>query len=155
MSRCAPYRRGVSAIELLIAVLLLGVLLAIAVGPFAAFRESQAVSGGAAQLVSFLDRARSAALSGKDASAHGVHFEASRAVLFKGTSYSEGASGNEELLFDTSSIITTIAGGGNDIVFNALSGETQNYGTVTVRSKGDPAKEKIITISQSGVISRN
>ncbi len=148
-------KSGLTLVEILIVIAVLAILTAVVAVPFSSFREAQAVNSSAALLVSFLKDARSAAVSSKGSSQYGVHFETARAVSFKGVAWSEPSPDNREIPLDSTVSISLIslAGGGSDVLFEQLTGETSQYGTIEVSSKANPSKKKVITILQSGVAS--
>jgi len=149
--------RGITLVEILIVISILAFLAAAASVPFSSFRAAQALNSSAADLVSLLKDARSAAVSSKDSSQYGVHFETARAVYFKGSVWSEPSSTNREISLDStvSASLISLAGGGSDVIFEQLTGETSQYGTIEVSLKSNPSKKKTITILRTGVVSHN
>ncbi|MDP3958181.1 MAG: prepilin-type N-terminal cleavage/methylation domain-containing protein [bacterium] len=149
--------RGFTALELLIGLAVVLLLFALATVPFSSFREAQVLNAAASELTALLAEARSAAVASRDSSEYGVHFEESRTVYFKGTSFVEPSAFNKEMALDRAIEISSIAlqGGGNDVVFEMLTGETNDYGAVTLRSKGNTARTKTITVARTGVASHD
>jgi len=96
-------------------------------------------------------------LSAKDSYAYGTHFEFSRIVLFRGATYSSSDTNNKTVLIDGAVEISNIslAGGGQNALFQRLTGKTSQSGTITIRLKSDNSKTKTITIEASGVASSN
>lgn len=148
---------GFTALELLIVIAVMLLLFALATVPFASFREAQVLNAAASELTALLSEARSAAVASKESSEYGVHFESMRGVYFKGTSFSEPSSYNKEMVLDRAIEISAVslAGGGSDVVFEMLTGETAQYGTVTLRSKANASKQKIITVGRTGAASHD
>ena len=128
-----------------------------AISPFSSFRDIQILNSTSLQIVSLLNDARMASTASKESSRYGVHFESGRAVYFKGGTFSEPSPYNKEIKLDNSIHISpiTLAGGGSDVVFEQLTGETQNYGNVILQSKASATKQKTITISQIGSSYKN
>ena len=88
-----------------------------------------------------------------DSSKYGVHFEASRVVLFKGNTYDANDPDNEEYLLRGNTLSPiTLTGGGSDVVFERLNGKTNQSGTVTISSVSDPSRSKVITIRGTGIV---
>jgi len=54
-------------------------------------------------------------------------------------------------LASVDTMATSLAGGGNDVIFNRLSGETGQSGTITVYSSATGGT-KIVTIYKTGVV---
>jgi len=74
-------------------------------------------------IISMINEAKINTISSKDGLFYGVHFEATRAVLFKGPVFSEPNPDNNELAFSPLIEISSIVlnGGGPDIVFKKQS----------------------------------
>ena len=144
---------GFTLLEILI---IAAIALFLAIGSFSVYgnyNKSRSLEVSAQNIASLLKTARSKTLASNDASVFGVHFETSRAVLFKGATFSEPNVDNREYRLPGVVTISTINlnGGGNDIIFERLTGETQQFGTTTV-SLTDSSKERNITISATGII---
>jgi len=93
------HKRGVTLIELLIALAILAIISAIVVSPFNSFRLTGALQGDVENVLSFINKARLNTLSSQNDSEYGVHFESGRVVLFKGPTFTEPNPDNEELTF--------------------------------------------------------
>lgn len=147
--------RGFTLIEFLIVIVIIAVLSAIIVSSFSGFRNNQVLSGETQEVTSLLYEARGRALASENAQEFGVHLESGKAVLFAGSTYSAGDPDNEETALDSLVEIASIAltGGGNDIIFNRISGTTDENGTFEVRLVDDIANKNTVTVEPSGVIS--
>ena len=121
------------------------------------FRSGKALQVVAEDVLSLLDEGRADTLSAKDSYAYGVHFESSIIVLFRGAAYSSSDSSNKKVDIDGAVEISNIslAGGGAEVLFQRLTGKTNQSGTVTIRLKSDTSKIKTILIETSGVASVN
>lgn len=141
-------------IEILIVLIILTAVFVIVLSSLSSFRDKQTLRANAIVIASLLNDARAATVASKEASQYGVHFETGRAAYFKGTTFSEPSSYNKEIKTDGAILISGIAlqGGGVDVVFNQLTGETLQYGAITLTARANSALVKIITISQTGVI---
>ncbi len=154
------YTKGISALEIIIVISVIGILSAIILPNLSKFRDEQALATTTADIVSLLNEARVSTLSSINSSQYGVHFESSRAVLFAGTSFTEPNATNKEISF--SSVVTiptsggiSIAGGGSNIVFHRLTGGPTAYGTITIQLKSNSSRQKTITIGKTGLVSVN
>ena len=147
---------GFTALEILIALAVVLILAAIVSGGFSSFRKEQILSGTAENIFSFVNEARAKTLSSKEDSVYGVHFENSRAVIFKGQNFSEGAPDNEIFYLPAAAEISqvSLAGGGAEAIFKRLTGETGQSGTVVIRLKGG-TKTKTVVIQKSGLAEIN
>lgn len=124
---------------------------------FSKFNASQSVNKDAGRVVSLLGQARSLTLSSKNNSQYGIHFASGEMVLFKGNSYSESDDENVSILLNPHiSLAPSLNDGGRDVVFQKLSGKTNDWGTITLSIRTSTStSEKVITIFNSGVAESN
>lgn len=149
--------RGFTVIEILIAIVVTITLVTIILSGFASFRESSELTRAADSIVDILKQARTRTLASENSAQYGIRFASSTAVLFQGSAFSSNPASHATTtlpaLVEVSSI--TLVGGGADILFKRLTGETDNTGTVIVRSRRTSAKTKTITIYASGLFFAN
>jgi prepilin-type N-terminal cleavage/methylation domain-containing protein len=145
---------GLSIIELLIVVAIIGVLIAVISYPFGTFRNKQALDNSANTVVSILQEARARTLGGVNDTNYSVRFETNRIVLFVGSAYNASATTNEAYSYESPVTLssTSLAGGATAVTFDRLKGTTSQSGTVTL-SNG--TKTSVITVSASGSITRS
>lgn len=150
-------KEGFTLIEFLIALSILSVLSAIIFTSMSSFRSGKALQIVSEQILSLLDEGRNNTLGAKDSYAYGIHFESDSVTLFRGTSYSSLEPTNKEIDIDGAVEISNIslAGGGQDVLFQKLTGKTSQSGTITIRLKSDNSKTKTIAIEASGIASSN
>ncbi len=148
---------GFTAIEILIAIVVIGVVFSVAMGPLKSFRDAQVIASDTENLLSLLKEARSQTVFSKNSSQYGVHFESERAVLFQGTVFDEPNANNKEFRLNSNLSISnwSLNGGGQDVVFERLTGKTSQFGIVTTSLKNNPSKIKTITISETGIAGSN
>lgn len=146
--------KGFSFIEIVITLAVLGIILILTMTGFSSFYKDQILNGAINQTISLANEARSKTMSSKGASQYGIHVEPSRIVFFKGTEFVESSADNKEFILPASVEIFNISlnSGGSDLVFQRLTGETDNYGTISFRLNGGASKTKIITIESSGIV---
>ena len=146
-------QNGFSLIEIIIAMAIGAVLVAVVVISFSSLRNSKTVDISADQILSVINEARVKSVSSEDYSRFGVHFETSRVVLFKGDIFTEPNSSNTETLLSSLAEISDISlnGGGADMVFQKLTGKTSNGGSLRVRLKSDNNKYKTISVKSTGI----
>ncbi len=151
------FERGFTVIELFIVVLIVGILSLIVVNKYSSFREVQVISNTVEEITALIDEAHNRTLAGDNATTYGVHLESGKAVLFAGTTYSSGASTNKTIAVDSMATIASIslAGGGAEIKFDALTGDTSQYGTFIVKLASSTSGQKTVTISKTGFVSSN
>lgn len=148
------FKKGFTLIETLIVLAVLAILIAVILPSLQTMRSNQVLKTAASDIFSTLDKARSQTLASVDSSEYGVHFESSKIVLFKGTTYTSSDSNNIEIAITSPASITNISltGGAVDLYFNRLSGTPNITGTITVSVS---STFKTITISATGASSVN
>ena len=151
--------RGVSLIEILIVVSIIVAIAAITVPGLAKFHNQQVLRNTTEDVISILNEARNDTISSKNSLTYGVHFETNKITLFTGTSYSVNSS-NKIINIDSSAIIPSsgginLNGGGSDIVFQRITGDTTDYGTIVIRQSGDVSQQKVVSINKIGIIGSN
>ncbi len=146
-------QRGFSAGELIVVVAVMALISVIIMSGFISFRKNQALVLDTSTIIETLRQARNQTLSSKNSSTYGVHFASSKITLFTGSTYSSGSGSNQDFILSSTDTILTISlsGGGSDVVFQKLSGETAQNGTVTVSSPSS-SQTKTVTIYKTGVV---
>ena len=149
--------KGFSLVEMLVVLAVGAVITTIVVGVFSKAPGRQALDKQTSVILSLLEQARGLTLSAKNASVYGVHFETAKAILFTGPTYSAGAASNIGEPVHSSLQISAIslAGGGSDVIFNRLVGDTAQYGTVTLSLLASTTQTKTVTIFSTGIASSN
>ena len=144
--------RGFTMIEMLVVVVILSVLTSAVLPSLLNFRRSSLLNTETQEVITLINRARLLSVSSKNDERFGVHFEPSRLVLFQGSTYTEGATTNEEHNFDLAiSSETTINGGGAEILFAKVTGAASQLATTTLLFTGTTASSTVI-IRKSGVV---
>ena len=146
---------GFTLLEILIVIAIFSVVAGVGISPLLSFKKTSDLNGALETGVSFLLEARAKTLSSESDSRYGVHFSSRNVILFKGAMFTEGAQGNKAAPLPSSVEIGTISlnGGGDTVVFNRLTGETDAYGTVVFRLKSDTTKTKILRVEKTGIVS--
>lgn len=146
--------RGFTIIEIVIAVAVIAILSVIAFNSFSSFKNEQELANVIEEVVSDLRLARSKTIASENFSQYGVHFESQKVVIFTGTTYS--AIDPNNIIYDVPARIEisswNLAGGGADVIFQRLTGKTNQYGSITARVKTEPTKTKTVNIKQTGII---
>jgi len=146
--------RAFTIIETLVIIAIIGVLLIIVLFTFANKGADKQLDADTLNVKTLLEEARSLTTSAKDASSYGVHFETRKIVLFTGATYTAGLSTNKESLLSSTVEISNISlvGGGSNVVFNRLTGGTNQSGTVTLRLVANTSKTRTVTVNAVGVV---
>jgi len=145
-------KSGFTFLELIIVIGVATLLSYIILSSLITFRKNQALEKDTEIVVQLLAQARNQTLSSKNATVYGVHFTAPIVTLFVGSSYVAGTPTNEDVNLSSTDTILTInlTGGGSDVIFQRLSGETAQNGTVVVSSPGI-SRTKTVTIYKTGL----
>lgn len=146
---------GFSLVELVVAIGVVGILLAVGAVVSRQFHAGSLLRVEAEALASDLRRAQARAVAGQNDDAAGVAIEATpgdRWVLFFGGAYTPGASSNEVHVVPASIDITSVAltGGATAIVFTERRGMPSAAGTITFRAP--TGQESLVTVSASGLV---
>ena len=148
---------GFTLIEILVAIAIFLILGAIFIGVFVSLNREQALFGGVTTVKAVLSEARSKTLSSEGSLQYGVHFDDTSGVLtlFEGGSYDSGAPTNMDFPLHSFVDITdvSLSGGGDDIIFKKLTGETDQDGEVVLLvSDGSEFRYATVTIYATGVV---
>ena len=144
--------RGFTLTEILIVIGIALVLTTIVVSVFTNIKNNQTLDKDSGLVIEVIRQAKSLTLNSKNSSQYGVHFESGSVTIFTGTTYSAGSSSNlVHSLSSGNSATTSLSGGGRDIVFKRLSGETDNNGTIILSSQFSTTT-KIITVYKTGLV---
>src|SRR3989338_9633466 len=148
--------RGLTLLELLVALVILVMLGVLAIQPLAKFRTNEALDTATTQILSTINEARQNTLASKNDTVYGVHFAESQVVLFEGAVFSPSDPDNKEYNLDNSVHISDISiSGGSNVVFERLTGETSNIGHVTLSGTSQDVGERTISINGTGLASED
>ena len=151
------FTSGITFVEMILVIAIFAIVTVIAVGAFSKATGREALDKKTGVALSLLEQARNLTLSAKGASVYGVHFEATKAVLFSGSTYSASAASNVTESVSSPVQISSINlfGGGSDVLFNRLVGDTGQSGTVTLSLIASSTQAKTITIFATGLSQSN
>jgi|SRR3989344_5663858 len=149
-------KTGFTILEMLAVITILAILGAILVGSLSVFNKSQALSLDVEQVMSVIEQARNQTLTSKGGSQYGVHFEATRFILFAGSTYSAQDPNNQIFMLNPLNTVqsVTFTGGGTNVIFTRLTGDTLQNGSI-VLSSASLGKTKTVTIHKTGLIEAN
>lgn len=148
---------GFTLIELVVVIAISILLVVTTVSFFGSFRNSQVLQGETSQALSLINKAQVYTLNSVSDSEYGVRVNDDQVTLFKGLVFSSSSPTNETHVLHSAVKIssTTFSGGGTDIVFDRLTGDTSNDGSFTVSLKNDPTQKNVISISKTGAMAQN
>lgn len=146
--------RGFSLIEILIALAVVAILASMTIVGFRYFQNRVSLDNNVLQIVSALELARNRTISSLDENYYGVHFSTTSYVVFPGPSYDPVNAANE--IHDIPALLEIFSinlnGGGQEIIFDRLTGRTSQPGQIGLRMASDPGQTKIVYIESSGRI---
>ncbi|KKR46169.1 MAG: hypothetical protein A3G47_00380 [Candidatus Zambryskibacteria bacterium RIFCSPLOWO2_12_FULL_39_45] len=150
------YKSGFTIFEFLIAISIMALLVAIVFSGFINLRKHQALKLDTETIAGILREARSETLASKNGTRYGVHFSATKVTLFAGSVYNPSDPNNKDFMLNASDAVfnITLAGGGSDVIFNRLTGETSQNGVITLSSPST-AQIKTVTVYKTGVVESN
>ncbi len=136
-------KKGLTALEILVALAILTLLAVLSIGSFTKVQNVVLLDGAVESVVSLIREARTKTLASEDSSQYGVYFESGRAVLFKGVTFSEGATDNKIYTLPDKAEIININFPLNSAVFKKLTGDTQSAGDISIKIKNTASLKKI------------
>jgi len=146
-------QKGFTFVEIIVVIGIFLLILTLTFQSFRQFNTHQTLDRNIMLVASVLNEARSLTLASKNASQYGVHFENSQVVLFSGATYVGGSAINIVTLLSSSVRASSVSltGGGSDIIFERLSGKTNQNGIITLSLVSDPSATKSIIVHQTGL----
>jgi len=148
-------QKGFTVIEFLIAIIILAIIVTITYTSLSRLNSDQLLDKQADLVRSIISEARSLTLSSQDAAQYGVYFEASGLTLFKGDTYSVSDPDNIVTTLDSRVSLRDInfaGGSGDSVVFQRLTGETINYGSLEIYLIASSTNFHTITVTTTGVV---
>lgn len=145
-------QKGFSIVEILLVIVIMAILISLSFIGYRTFEKSIALSTAANELTITLHLAADRTISAKEDKAYGVHFASSSYTIFSGAVYNVSSTDNEVFNLPSDIEIYNIAlsGGGSDVLYNRLTGETDTPGTISLRVASEPAKTKVINALSRG-----
>jgi len=155
LNKSRLFARGFTFLEVVIVIAILSIIVATVLPPLMNFRKNSTLNSEVQEVMTLINKARMSAISSKDDQQFGIHFEAGKVVLFQGVTYTPGAATNEEHILDAAITgITTINGGGSELLFAKIIGSTSQNATTTLLIVGTTASTTIL-VRQSGIVTVN
>jgi prepilin-type N-terminal cleavage/methylation domain-containing protein len=143
--------RAFTLIEILIVMAIMAIVITTTLTTLVSFNRRELLNKDVDTIVSITGQARSQTLASKNGATYGVHLSSTTVILFAGTSYISTASSNQLFPLRSRSLTVTpsLNGGGSDVMFKRLTGETDQFGTITATSA---STTKTVTIYKTGII---
>lgn len=147
--------RGFSLLEIIIVIAIIVLVATIIVIPFSQFRNRQTLDGAAEEFSSLIALARAKTMSSEGNARYGIHFTSSSASLFQGASF-PGDNESANIVVNLSALVSisyTLAGGGADMIFQRLTGDTTQSGTIIISLVADNTQQRVLTVETTGNVS--
>ena len=147
------FLQGFTLVEVLIAIAVITILGGIGVVSFNASRNVRDLTTSAQNMISIIRVAQSKTLAGENDSSWGVHLQTNQITLFAGDTFA-ASTFTQAYALPPSIEITNIAltGGGSDIIFQRVTGQTNQNGTFALDVIASPSNLFSVTIDSSGKI---
>ena len=147
-------KRGFTLMEIMIVIVIMTILLTIVLTSFSNLNKSQALDKTSSYVASIIEEARGNTLFSKNDSQYGVKFETSRIIMFKGSTYS--SSNPDNVIYDLNNLVTisniSLSSGGSEIVFDRLTGNTSQTGTLTLSLVTSTSTKAYVSFSKTGIV---
>jgi len=150
---------GITFVELLVIVSILSILAAISASTFRFFSKETDLNNNTGEIINTLRLAQNKTLASEGASKYGAYFDNTTTphqyTLFKGDNYLGRDNSFDEIskLPNSLEIYEIDLAGGNEVVFNRVTGTAIQAGKISLRVKTDLTKTKTIYIENSGQVS--
>lgn len=146
-------QRGFTLIEVLISTVIIAIIVGFGSNIITNFRNQQLLDTITHSVATTLEEARQRTLASDGAKQYGVHLESDSYTLFEGDTYVSTDPNNIERSIDSRAALSTITltGGGSDVVFERLTGRTNQSGTFIV-DVDSGVLQNTVTINGTGII---
>jgi len=150
---------GLTIIELLTVVAILIILTSISISLFRIFQKESGLTNTAEEIINMLRFAQNKTLASQESSQWGVYFLTSSSpqeyILFKGSDYASRDPAYDQvhkILEKIEIYEVNLTGGGSEIVFERISGNTDYSGNISLRLKENTLKTRQVIVEQSGKV---
>jgi len=150
-------RAAFTLVETLVVISISILLAAMTVPAWRYFQKKSSLKNSVEEIISAVRLTQNKTLASEQSSKWGIWFSSStnpnQYVIFKGENYASREPG-EDIITDLNDLVEiydlSLAEGGSEIVFERVTGDTKDYGTVSLRLKSDPSENRQIIIESSG-----
>ena len=143
-------KKGVTLIEIITVVAILGILAGISVNVFRSVSNAKTLDKEAEIILSYINRTRTNAINSLNLEAHGVSFASSSVTIYYGTNATTAASSSVYTLGAGHTISSvSLSNHATNFYFNKLSGEPSATGTITIENSSH--ETKTITVYGTGL----
>jgi len=142
-------------LEILVVVSIITLMSVLVYAPFNDFRAQKTLDASVEKILSAFSQAHLDTISSKDNQQYGVHIASGEVVYYVGPTYATGTATNLVFVLHPAIEIYNISlnGGGSDVLYQRLTGATNQNGTFQLRPKGRTDTVATITINKTGATS--
>jgi len=148
------HKQGFTLIEIIIVIAVIFFLVSVSIVSYRYFEKTTELEKTTQNIITTLKLAQAKTTSSEEASQYGIHFENDKYISFKGDAYQPESEDNK--IYNISNRLEIydidLSGEGSDVVFQRISGKTEQNGNVSIRTISNPSSFKIIDIKSSGII---
>ncbi len=147
-------KNGFTLLEVLIAISILVIMISIAVTVGRSFSDSVNLDNSAKMVEANIKLAKTRSVNALNDTNYGIHFEDNYIVIYDAENiFTEGDLTNEVIdLPDGIKTQSVSFAGGGDLIFNRLTGVTDNFGSLEVALIKDSSKKRQIVINKEGQV---
>ena len=148
--------RGITAIGVLIAIGIIGMMSSIVLSAFGQFRARQTLDASVEEVLAAFSAAHLDTVSSKNDDTYGVNLKNGEVIYFKGGVYpGDNDVNNMHFVLPGGIEVANVSlnGGGNYIYYKRLSGATNYFGTFDVQVRSNTNLKTTVTVNQSGATS--
>jgi len=144
---------GFTVLEILIVIAIISILSAISFYSFSDLNKREVLEKETLKVLSLIQDARSLTLSSKNSSQYGVYFNTGSIVSFVGDTFNPSDTANVATNLSSRVSVSSInlEGGGSEVVFQRLSGKTDQSGTINISLVSDINSSTTIRIFETGL----
>jgi len=152
-------QKGISMLEILLVLVILGILSSMGFSSYGTWQKHVLLTNTRDELKSGLVRAQQLATSAANNTSWGMHLATSSYTIFPGSFYNEADPDNKtwelngvEIVNSYSTFSDGSGGYSSDVVFSKFDGDTYNTGTVSIIVSAQPTLSKSVIVQSSGQI---
>ena len=145
---------GFTVLEMVIVLAILIVISVVAISPFDQFRQTKLLIDSTEMVKSTFETAQSKTRASAEGDRYGVYILEDELVLFSGSEYDPEDSSVRTVSLPDGVLVSEVdlVSETDRVVFERLTGEPDNFGTLTVSLASDPDKKRLVNIMSGGMI---
>jgi prepilin-type N-terminal cleavage/methylation domain-containing protein len=146
----SDYKKGFSALEIIIVVSIFALLSAVSLVAFSDRLRSSSVEQEAENALSYITKAHTQSVASEDNSSFGIRISSTTLDFFKGTSFALGDDIISYNLKETRAVVD-LSDDASEFYFTRITGTPSHTGTITLVSRKNASTTKTILIQGTGL----